>query len=77
MFAVVFGEFDWHDIVVFQRCNIFKMTFKMAAITGRGITRFCYSTLHEKNNRHLIFVVVMFLSLFGESYLSIHAPCTF
>ena len=38
MFAVLFGEFDWHVIVVFQRCNIFKMTFKMAAITGWGIT---------------------------------------
>ena len=38
MFVVVFREFDWHVIVVFQRCNIIKMTFKMAAITGRGIT---------------------------------------
>ena len=40
MFAVLFGEFDWHVIVVFQCCNKFKMTFKMAAITGLGITWF-------------------------------------
>ena len=28
----MFGEFDRH--VVFKQCKIFKMTFKMAAITG-------------------------------------------
>ena len=36
----LFEEFDWHVIVVFQRCKAFKMTFKMAAITGWGITCF-------------------------------------
>ena len=42
----MFGEFDKH--VVFQRFKIFKMTSKMAAITGWESHGFCYDALHRK-----------------------------
>ena len=31
---VAFREFDWHDVVVFQRCKISKMSSKKAEIAG-------------------------------------------
>ena len=53
----MFGKFDGH--VVFQRCKIFKVTSKMAAITGWGITWFLLGCTTRKKNRLLFFVMVM------------------
>ena len=36
-----------HVIIVFQRCKIFKMTFKIAAITGLG--------------NHMVFAMIIFV----------------
>ena len=42
------GEFDWHDVVVFQRCEKYKMSSKMAEIVGCRLWNHMgfYYTLH-------------------------------
>ena len=65
---LVFGEFDWHAVVIYH-CKLFKMTSTMVAITGWGVTCFCYDTLHGKNNELFFFHYGNVLCLSGNRIL--------
>ena len=70
---IVFGEFDWHIVVVFcvLRYSIWRPKWQQQQ-SGESHS-FCYDTLHGKNNRLMLFVM-LFLSLLWLLYSLIYTP---